>query len=120
MSTETPNTKPWTYKPCFSGPDCWCRIVVDPDGEDCTNYGELSEEDCQYIVDAMNKTPGAEKNVHPTHPVPWYACKGSGRYHWITIDPDAEDDLEASVGGVREEYIHLFVETVNEFYGGKG
>lgn len=116
-------SEPWTMKPCFEGPDCWCRIIVDPDGEECNNYGDLCRDNCQYIIDALNRTPGAESNINERHPTPWHVgTTESGYKYVVTTDGLDNDEMEYTVscaGQIRKDCIGLFVEAVNEFYGEK-
>lgn len=56
-------TRPWKVTECFSGPDCWCRIikcdppVLDYDGEELTinTAGSMNKLECEYIVELHNQ-----------------------------------------------------------------
>ncbi|MDR3582493.1 MAG: hypothetical protein P4L67_04440 [Candidatus Pacebacteria bacterium] len=76
---------------------------------------------CQYVIDALNKTPGTETNVNERHPVPWHieSVKECGCRYVVTTAGLGENDLEycvSCVGQIRKEYVELFVEAVNGFY----
>jgi hypothetical protein len=43
MINEYIKTHEWKTVPCFSGPDCWCRMVV------CSNIPDDSDPD-DYVV----------------------------------------------------------------------
>lgn len=108
-----------TFKDCFDGPQCWCGIIVSPDGEECNNYGEICKDNCRYIIDALNKKAGAEHNVNYRYPVPW-AVEELERGRCISTEAGVgTDDLETAIstaGGVFGDYDRLFVEAVNSFY----
>lgn len=60
---------PWKATECFSGPDCWCRIIVpiepiyyshpeSPDTQrefDIVDAGALDQETAEYLVKLHNK-----------------------------------------------------------------
>jgi hypothetical protein len=105
----------WTVKDCFVGADCWCGIIVSPDGEECNAYGEVSRTDGQYIIDALNKAPGAETNINVLHPVPWHV-KMYSKPCIVTTAGLTNDKNEDSIGFIWGDYAKIFVEAVNSFY----
>lgn len=111
----------WTVKDCFSGPDCWCGVIVNPDGEECNHDGEISRKNCWYIVHALNINLKARGRINKTHPIPWHVLTTETEFTCIVTTPGlTSDDLEHFVGVANEDYNRIFVNAVNEFYGGFG
>jgi len=109
----------WSTKPCFLGRSCWCRIIVDPDGEECNDYGDINLRNARLIVDALNRIPGAEKNVSETHPLPWHTQKlDDGREIIVTTTGLSSVHLKhvVAVNGLKKGRARLFVDAVNSFY----
>jgi hypothetical protein len=71
----------WKIAECFSGPQCWCRIIVpvepilyshpeSPDIEheyDIVDAGALDQETAEYIVDLHNSCLERIKNITPSN-----------------------------------------------------
>jgi hypothetical protein len=108
----------WTVKDCFVGSQCWCGIIVDPNGEECNGYGEVSRYNCQYIVDALNKKTDSHQNVNAAHPIPWHVEEYPEHHRSIIVTTDGleKDSLEHCIGSIYSKYTYLFVNAVNEFY----
>lgn len=72
---------PWKTIECFSGPECWCRIIVpvepiyythpeSPDIKreyDIVGAGALNQETAKYFVDLHNSCLERIKNITPTN-----------------------------------------------------
>lgn len=110
----------WTVKDCFVGSECWCGIIVSPEGEECNRYGEISKGDCHYIIDALNNTPGAESNVNERHPAPWCVETFDNDCRCIVtekgVGTDTLEECISTANGVFGDYDRVFVEAVNGFY----
>jgi hypothetical protein len=119
----------WTVVDCWVGPECWCSIIVDPDGVERIDDGSIRRETCYFIVDALNQKPGAETNRHPDFPLPWYVHWIDGGFAMalsakgIQCEPESIEIMNhIPISAARlcdNESIQLFVKTVNEFYGAK-
>ena len=72
---------PWKTMECFSGPECWCRIIVPvepvyyshPESADIkhefiiVDAGSITEETAEYIVDLHNSCLERIKNITPSN-----------------------------------------------------
>ena len=71
----------WKATECFSGPDCWCRIIVpvepiyyshpeNPENKheySIVDAGALDQETAEYIVDLHNSCLERIKNITPSN-----------------------------------------------------
>lgn len=109
----------WTIKDCFAGPDCWCGIIVSPNGDECNQYGTISRENCQYIINAMNKTPNTEHNINDEFPIPWYMQQFNNAKAIVTQKGLVDDSLEYCISPCDSIFYNLeevFVNEVNKHY----
>jgi hypothetical protein len=111
----------WRVVDCFAGPDCWCGIIVNPDGEECNGFADIPRSNCLFIVDAMNGNHRKQYRRNNLHPLPWHVRQSDSGYKWMTTTAGlTSNDMDHCVGHAFGDYNQIFVDAVNGFYQYEG